>query len=150
MNEILVAVVVEVARVDAHAGFRIALAVHGGAVEERHVLEPAVLLVHPELVRHAVVADVDVEPAVVVEVGRRHAERRAVRASLERLSRDIDERTVPPIAVQLARLGTVTVRRTVVVLPGHGQTVDVAFERVQEIVADEQIEPAVTIDVDKR
>ena len=47
-------------------------------------LNRAVLLVHPELIRHAVVADVDVDPAVVVEVGGRDAERRTVGTALER------------------------------------------------------------------
>ena len=68
-EQILVAVVVEVARVNAHARFGLSGAAHGGAGEERRVLERAVVLVDPELVGLAVVGDVEIDPPVVVEVG---------------------------------------------------------------------------------
>ena len=64
----------------------VAGAVHRRAGQQRRVLERAVVLVDPQLIRLAVVGDVDVDPAVAVEVGGRDAERRAVRAADERLA----------------------------------------------------------------
>ena len=75
-EQILVAVVVGVAGVHAHAGLGLAVGAERGARQQPEVLERAVLLVHPQQVRLAVVGDVEVDPAVAVEVGGRHAQRR--------------------------------------------------------------------------
>ena len=107
------------------------------------------MLVDPELVRLSVVGDVDVDPPVAVEVGRRHAERRSERASDQGFGRDILERAVPAVVIEAAGLRTVTVRRAVVALSRDAQAVKVVFEAVVEIVAHEQIEPAVAVVVDE-
>ena len=77
----------------------------------------------------AVVADVDVDPAVAVEVGRRDAERRTVGAADERLRRHVLERAVAAIAIQAIRLRPVAVRRAVVALPGEVLAVESASMR---------------------
>ena len=117
-----------------------------GAGEQRRVPERAVLLIDPELIGLAVVADVDVEPAIAVEVGRRHAQGRAERPADEGRARDVHERAVAGVAIQPVRLGGITRRRTVVLLSRHGQAVDVALDPVLQVVADEQVQPAVAVD----
>ena len=62
-EQILVAVVVEVAGVDAHARFGVAVRVHRRTRQWPGVGERAVAPVHPELILVAVVGDVDVEPS---------------------------------------------------------------------------------------
>ena len=68
------AVAVVVAHVDPHAGLGPALVAERGAGEQRDVLEGAVALVVEEEVGLVVVGDVDVLPAVVVDVAEDHAE----------------------------------------------------------------------------
>ena len=62
------AVAVEVADRDAHAGLRASIAVEGGAREHRVLDEGAVALVEPQVVRHLVVGDVEVDETVAIEV----------------------------------------------------------------------------------
>ena len=84
-EEILVAVGIEVAGVEAHARFRLAIAVQRRARQQRDIPERAVALVAPELVWRAVVGHVDVDPSVAVEVGGRDCRapgrKRAARAT---------------------------------------------------------------------
>ena len=76
-EQILVAVVVEVGGVHAHARLGIPVRVQRRARQQTGIGEHAVAPVHPELVLVAVVGDVDVGPSVAVEVGGHHAERRS-------------------------------------------------------------------------
>ena len=82
------AVAVDVLGVDAHARLRLAVHVVGGARELGGVVEGAVAAVEEEEVRVHVVGDVEVDQAVVVEVGRHHAEAVAVVADLGIASSD--------------------------------------------------------------
>src|SRR5206468_998533 len=72
--DVLVSVGVEVADGDAHAALGQSLGVEGGSREQALLLERAASAVEPELVGGAVVGDVEVEPAVAVEVGGHDAE----------------------------------------------------------------------------
>ena len=79
-EQILVAVTVDVAEIDAHASLGLSHPVDRHAGQQRLVAERArSALVDPELIRVAVVGDVDVEPAIVVVVGGEHAESAAPR-----------------------------------------------------------------------
>ena len=108
------------------------------------------MLVDPELVRLAVIRDVDVDPAVAVEVGGRDAERRAERAADKCLGRHVLEPAVAPIVEQPAGLRPIAVRRTVVAPPRHAQAVHVGGGVVVQTGSHEQIEPAVPVVIDER
>ena len=71
-------------------------------------------------------------------------------AADERRARHVLERAVAAVVIQPVRLRAIAVRRAVVVLPGHRQAVDVAVDAVEQVVADEEIEPAVAVVVDER
>ena len=73
-HEVRAAVAVVVARVGAHAGLGARLGVDRHPAQERHALEAAVPEVPVEEVRVRVVGHEDVDEAVVVVVGRDHAE----------------------------------------------------------------------------
>ena len=69
-DEVEPAVAVVVSRIDAHAGLRAALAVERDAALEADALEGAVAAVPVEKVRTGVVGHVEIDPPVVVVVGR--------------------------------------------------------------------------------
>ncbi len=75
-----------------------------GPRQERRILERAVALVDPQLVRLAVVGDVDVDPPVAVEIGRRHTQRGAELGRQSGARRHIGERSVAVVVVQAAPL----------------------------------------------
>ena len=73
-EDIFTAVAVKISRIYAHTRLRHAIAVDGSSSDERFVLECAVFLVDPELVRVSVVGDVNIHPTVTIEVGGDHAQ----------------------------------------------------------------------------
>ena len=75
LDDVEEAVAVVVADGDAHAGLRLAVGRVGDAGFDGHIFERAVLLILVEGGGGGVVGDVDVGPAVVVEVGDADAER---------------------------------------------------------------------------
>ena len=102
--------------------FGLARGVDRGAGQQRRVLERAVVLVDPQLVGLAVVGDVDVDPAVAVEVGGRDAERRPERAADQGAAGDVGERAVALVVIEPARLRAVAAGRTVVALAGDARS----------------------------
>src|SRR6185295_10392648 len=95
--------------------------------DERGVLERAISLVDPELIRLSVVGDIEIDPPVAVEVRRRHAEPRPVGAANQRARRHVLESSVTSVVVQTAWPRAITVRGTVVMLAGNAQTLHVGF-----------------------
>src|SRR5712691_11651048 len=93
-EQVFVAVVVEIARIDTHAALGFTVSAEGRARDECRIREGAVVPIDPQLVRLAVVGDEDVDPAVAIEVGGRDAERRAELTSHARRSRDVGEGSV--------------------------------------------------------
>ena len=75
------AVAVDVLGIDAHARLGHAVDVEGGSRDLGDVVEGAVAAVQEQEVRVHVVGDEDVDQAVVVDVGRHHAEPVPVRAA---------------------------------------------------------------------
>src|ERR1700730_1356444 len=73
-EDIFIAAAVKISRISAHPRLRHTIAVDGDSSEERFVLECAVFLVDPELVRVSVVGDVNIHPPVTVEVGSDHTQ----------------------------------------------------------------------------
>src|SRR5438094_240567 len=103
-EQILVAVVVEIAGVHAHARLRLAICPQSGTRQKRGVLERSVALVDPQLVRLTVVGDVDVNPAVAVEIAGCHAERGTELGRQAAARGDVGKGSVAIVPVQLARL----------------------------------------------
>ena len=148
-DEILVAVIVDVARIDAHPGLRLAEWSECRAGQEPAVLERPVVPVDPELVLFAIVGDVEIDPAVTVEVGGRHAQcRPELRGEAGRVGH-IQEGAVAVVAIQPALLGAVHLRRAVD--PAARRPVARRIQRrvPGQVVPHEQIEPAVAIEIDE-
>ena len=67
-DQVVVAVIVHVGRVHAHAGLRRAVLIDGHAAQQRRLGEAPVSEIDPEMVRRAVVGDEDVHAPVTVHV----------------------------------------------------------------------------------
>jgi len=74
LDEIEVAVKIVIGRGDAHAGLGLAISAQRAASFERNVGENAVPLILIERACRGIVGDIDVRPAIVVEIGSEHAE----------------------------------------------------------------------------
>ena len=152
-EQILVAVVVEVAGVHAHARFGIPVGVQRRSRQQSGIGQRAVAPVHPELVLVAVVRDVDVGPAVAVEVGRHHAERRTVGLLQEGDGGDVVEPPVATVAIQAVGLGSEGARvgrspvmgRAVVAAARSARTRGGRRDVVAQIVAHVQVQPPVAV-----
>src|SRR2546421_3204058 len=60
---------VKVTGINTHTSLCFAVSVEGRASQQRFILEGAVLLVNPKLVRITIVGDVDIRPAVTIKIG---------------------------------------------------------------------------------
>ena len=148
-EEVLVAVVVEVARVHPHARLGHAQSAQRRAGQQPGLAERPVAAVDPQQVLDAVVGDVDVDPAVAVEVGGGDAERRTEPAAGQRDVAHVDEPPLPRVAVQVIRRAAVGLRRAIVAGVGQGAALDAVLQRVVDVVADVEVEPAVAVVVDE-
>ena len=106
-EEIVVAVAVEVAGVDAHAASACAVGVDRAAREQRFVGEGAVAAVEPEEVGLHVVGDEEVGVAVAVEVAGDDAQRRPAAVGEPAARRDVLEGAVAAVAVEAIGHGRV-------------------------------------------
>ena len=149
-EEIFGPVVVEIAGVDAHAPFRPTVCAHGHTCEQARVLERAVPLVHPQDVFATVVGYVKIDPAVVVEVGGRHAKRRTEGTSGERCRRHVGERTVSVVVKQPIALWTVHGRRAVIAAAGQAGALLIRLHVPDDIIADVQVQPTIAVVVNER
>jgi hypothetical protein len=84
----------------------------------------------------------------VIIVEQRHAERLGTRVENPARGRHVFERTVAAIAEQPARLAAIGFRRAVRLLLAGEAAEDVVLGRPLDVVADEEIEVAVAIEVD--
>src|SRR5262245_9505503 len=146
-DEILVAVVVEVGRVDAHAAFGFSANRQSHTREQRNVLECAVALVQPQLVFGTIIRHVDVHPSVAVEVSCADAQGRTELGANARLGSNIGKSPIAPVSKKLAGKRLVGLWRAIAERAERAVARSVARQVVSEIVADIQVEPAVTIDV---
>ena len=144
--------------VDAHAAARRARLVEGDARDDGDLLELALALVVKEEVLDRVVGDGDVDQAVAVDVVRRDAQRLADRhlevgrAHLDaRLLADVGELTAVVAQEGAERAGK---RRRRPVGPADARELKaldlVDLGRPGDVIADEQIEIAVVVDVEER
>ena len=147
--EVLVAVAVQIAGIDAHPGFGFAPAVDRRAREQSPVLEAAAAKVHPHLVRRAVVGDVEVEPAVEIEIGGHGAEAVAVLGCDASPFRCVLEAPVAEVAEQAVRFSPVRLRAAVVRFAAAEGAHRVAAEIEVHVVGDEQVQRAVAVVVEE-
>src|SRR5437762_712614 len=96
----------------------------------------------------AVIGDVDVGPAIVVEVGANDAEARAESRADSGGFGDVLEGAVTAIVEQTPGNGLVHFGRAIVALAGGGEALLVALDCEIEIVGDEKVEAAVAVVVD--
>src|SRR5437016_14187921 len=68
-KDVFSSVRVKVSGINTHASLSFAVSVEGGAGQKRFILEGAVLLIDPELVRIAIVSNVDIRPAITIKIG---------------------------------------------------------------------------------
>ncbi len=146
-EEVLVAVAVGVAGGDPHPRLRPAELVERHSPGESHLLQLAAAETAPELVRLAVVGDVEIEPAVAVEVAGHHAQPLAGVPRERRIAGGL-EAAVTTVAVEPVGYPGEAVRATVVG-PAGGVGAD-GGGVVVEIADDEEIGEAVGVDVDQR
>ena len=107
------------------------------------------MAIDPELVWGRVVGDVDIEPAVAVEIIGDDAEPGAVGAGDPGRFGDIGEMTAAVIAIEAIRRRTVGPRPAVVARAGSVGAGLVACEREIQVVRHEQIEIAIAVVVEK-
>ena len=155
LHEIEVAVEIVVGGGDSHAGLRLAVGAQGATGFERDVDELAIFLVLVEGAGGGVVGNVDVGPAVVVEIGGEHAKTiGAICAENPRDPRDVGEGSVAVVVIQdvfaaiqsrwAARYDHALVETRTRLWHGRGCQVHV------DVVRDKQIEAAVAVIVHKR
>ena len=149
-EQVFVAVEIEVARRDAHAAFGSARRIQRGAGQQAVVGERAVVPIDPQLVRRAVVGDVDVEPAVAVVVAHRDAEPRAVRLRDAGRGGAVDEASTAVVAKQPGGHGAIRARAAVVARARRVVALLVGRRREVDVVRDEEIERAVAVVVEER
>ena len=148
-------VAIVVADGDAHAGLRLPVLTVRAAARHADVGERAVAIVAVQCARVRIVRDIEVDPAVVVEVERAHAQAVcALRARDPRLLGHIVERAVAGIVVQhvfatgqprrAARHLDPFVATQPRVRRGRGGQIEI------DVVGDEEVEPAVAIVIEER
>ena len=150
-EEIEVAVSVVVARRDAHARLGFAVRVESGAADQPVLDQFAVAAVEPEVIRHQVVRDVEVEPPVAVEVGREDAQpvagSRRGQAGRDRRVLETSGAVVHEQGVGRRLIGA---RQTVVHLSPLCKAGLVRGQGEVEVVHDEQVEIEVAVVVGGR
>ena len=148
-EEVFVAVAVEVAGGHPHAGLSFPVGGQCDPREQRRFLERAVTLIDPQQIGFAVVGHVDVDPSVAVEIRRHDAECRPEFSADERLRAHVGECSVAEVAIEPVRPSPVNLRRAVVPRARHVGTFPIVLQRVIDVVADVQIQPAVVIVIEE-
>ena len=147
-EEIEIAVVVDVAGDHAHPRLGQPVQVVGRTQHHRVVDERAVALVDPEVVGIGVVGDVDVEPAVVVEVGGHDAETGVLDAGDAGTAAHVLEATVSGVAVEEVVDAGERGRTAVLVPAALVGALAIGIER--DVAGHVQIEQAVAVVVEER
>ena len=149
------AVAIVVGDADAHAGLLVAVFAVGDARDDSNIGERAVVIVAEQNARLRIDGDVDVGPAVVVEIVGDRGDRVA-RARLEDAGffGDVGESAVAVVVIEdVGVAGQARAGRTSSGMPFHWHTAARRFRRrgfgiELDVVADEKIEIAVAIVVD--
>ena len=149
-DQVQVRVVVEIDGIDPHAGLRLAVEVHADAGHQRVVLEPPTAAVQPELVRHLVVRNEEVECPRPVEVAKDETEPVPEGGAEAGGLRDVRERAVSVIPEQDVAQRMLCQRAAVVRSASLARARQLRLHRPVEVVRREQIQVAVGIVVNER
>ncbi|MDZ7638514.1 MAG: hypothetical protein U5J83_09745 [Bryobacterales bacterium] len=95
-KEVVVSVAIHIASGDAHPGARNAVLTMGSAIFQAGFDKPAILLVDPQQVGHAIVGDIEIQPTVTVEVRSGDAQAGAACAVKARHGSDIHRKRPSP------------------------------------------------------
>ena len=144
-EDVGIAVGVRIADGKSHAAFGLAVHVERDAGEQRVVYECAVALIDPKLVGHPVVRDVEVQPAVTVEVGACNTEPGSVGSRDPRRLTDIGKVAVSVISEQPIGHWTKLQRSAIVACPYRVGANLAACNGEVDVVGDEKVEIAVRV-----
>ena len=146
-QDVEVSVVSEVGGRETHSGLADAVAVVGGAQQHRIVAKRPVTLIDPEVVGVGVVRDVDIDPAVVVEVGGDHTQTAQLHASDTGGSGAILERSIAAVAIEQVVHAGELLRTAVVEAPAFERALAARIEL--DVAGHEEIEPTVAVVVEE-
>jgi hypothetical protein len=149
-HQVVAAVTVVVAGVDPHAGLRVAVRRQRAPGEQRHLLERAVMLVDPQLVAGPVVGDVEVGPAIAVEVVGHDAQRGTVHRAEAGTRRNVLEGAVAAVVEEAPGHRVGLHRGAPAGLPGGGVASLVGGIAEADVVAHVEVQPAVAVVVEER
>ena len=153
-EQILPAVAVEVGGVYAHARARLAaLAEAHSRLQGDFLPFPACrrgrATIHEQKVLHGVVCDKQIHPAIVIDVGRYHAQTLAERLGDIGALADLGEGAISIVVVEEVCGRTEDTGNAVVLLADFVvATLELVLARVVDEAADEQVEPAVIVVVE--
>src|SRR5688572_25516410 len=99
-EDVFGSVAVKITGIHAHTGLSLSVPIDRNSRKPSFVLECAVLLIDPELIRVSIVGDICIYPPVTVEVSRNHAEPPPEIPADSRSRRDILERPVTFVVKQ--------------------------------------------------
>jgi hypothetical protein len=139
--------VVEIGGVHAHAGARLAVLAECHAGAYRDILEGSVAQVAVQLVGLRIVGDHQVGPAVAVVVEQRHTQRFGGAVEDPAPRRDIFKGAVPAVPEEPAGFAVIGFRRAVRLALAVHTAEDVVRRRPLDVVADQQIQPTVAVEV---
>ncbi len=144
-EEVLVAVVVEIAGIDPHARFGMTLTGDRDASGECLISKRPVAQVDPEQVLAAVVGDVDIGPSIVVEVAGHDPEAAAEAVARQRAAGHVGKRPVTAVPIETIGRGRVDLRRAIASHAGEVRAGAIRRDAVLNVVGDVEVEPPVAV-----
>jgi len=154
-EEVQVAVEVIITDADAHASLLVAIVAEGHATENAFFAERAVVIVHEQQAGSGIASDVDIRPAILVEIGGDHGHAVALGKSGDAgLLADVSEAAITIVAIQGMMTGGKAARATLdrhaaEIAIGAGARNGGVFEGEADVIGDEQVKMAIAIVIDK-
>ncbi len=148
-KDVLVTIVVHIGDIDTHGSLSLAFRIDRTTGQQGVVPEGAVPIVHEQQIGHAVVGDVEIGPAIEVEVGRSDTQASPRLDSDAGLDRDILEGSIAAIAKQTIVSRRIGIRIAVVGGAHRVQAVAPLLDAEVDVVRDVEIQPSIAIEVHK-
>src|ERR1043165_8744060 len=148
-KDILGTVAIKVSCIHTHTGLCSSIPVYSRAGQQCFVFESAVLLVNPELVGIAVICNVDVGPAIIVEVSRNHAQRMSELFVYSGADGHIFKSSITAIMKETVAGRSENARRAIVSRTRGGITRRTGGRGKPGIVHHHQIQPTVAVVIEK-
>src|SRR5215469_8452348 len=148
-HQVLLSVAEQITRIDAHARVRTSIAIQGATEGQGFVFESAVMLIDPELVGTQIVGDEDIGPAIAVEVGAYHSQGAIELTADSGTYRYVLEGAVAAVAKEAVCKWFERQWPAVVQRAARSKTLFQVRETEVDIVADEEIQPAVAVKINE-